>query len=51
MGEYAVFVWPCYGAVVVLLGFLGFSSWKTKRNDAQKLKELQKEFANLEEQD
>lgn len=44
MGEYAIFVWPCYGAVVVLLSALGFSSWKNKRDDEKKLNELQQEL-------
>ena len=51
MGEYGIFVWPCYGAVVFLLVFLGFLSWKNKRADANKLKELQAELAMIEEQD
>lgn len=44
MGEYAIFVWPCYGAVVVLLAVLGYSSWKNKRDDEKKLSELQREL-------
>lgn len=51
MGEYAIFVWPCYGAVVVLLGLLGFSSWNNKRADAKKLNELQAKLATMEEQE
>ena len=44
MGEYAIFVWPCYGAVVVLRTVLGFLSWKSKRDDEKKLKALQQEL-------
>jgi len=51
MGEYGIFVWPCYGAVVVLLSVLCYSSWKSKRDDEKKLSGLQSELENLSNQE
>lgn len=48
MGEYAIFVWPCYIAVVVLLTGLCYSSWINKRRAEKKLAELKQQLENLE---
>lgn len=48
MGKYAIFVWPCYAATLVLLVGLCFSSWKNKRSDEKKLSELQSRMDNTE---
>jgi heme exporter protein CcmD len=45
MGEYGIFVWPCYGAVIILLGIYGFSSWKNKRTDVKKYNELKEKLS------
>lgn len=47
MGEYAFFVWSCYGAVVVILSVLGLLSWKSKQDDENELKSLQQKFDQL----
>ena len=51
MGEYAIFVWPCYGAVVVLLTVLCYSSWNSKRADEKKLNELKQELESISKQE
>ncbi|MBT5073777.1 MAG: heme exporter protein CcmD [Kordiimonadaceae bacterium] len=48
MGEYGIFVWPCYGAVVVLLTALCYLSWKNKRDDEKELSILQKQYEELQ---
>lgn len=50
MGEYAIFVWPCYGAVVLVLTVLCYSSWKSKRRDEKKLSDLQNEYEEMQNQ-
>jgi heme exporter protein CcmD len=51
MGEYAVFVWSCYGAVVVILTGLCIQSWTAKRRDEKELENLQSRFDELNKQD
>lgn len=51
MGEYAYFVWPCYIAVVVIMTGLGFISWKNKKDDEKKLKELSDQLENMRNQE
>lgn len=51
MGEYAIFVWPCYIAVVVLLTGLGYSSWTAKRKAIRKLEALKHRLDQLDSQD
>ena len=51
MGEYAIFVWPCYAAVVVLLSALCFLSWKNMKKDEQTLKELQDQLNKTSKQE
>ncbi len=51
MGEYAIFIWPCYLAVVVVMGVLGYSSWKNKRSDEKKLMALNARLENIQKQD
>lgn len=50
MGEYALFVWPCYGVVVALLTVLCYSSWKRKNDDEKKLSALQGEYEEMQNQ-
>ncbi|MDG1708564.1 MAG: heme exporter protein CcmD [Emcibacteraceae bacterium] len=51
MGEYAIFVWSCYGAVVILLTALCIQSYVAKRNDEKKLENLQSKFDEISSQD
>ena len=51
MGSYGMFVWPSFGAVIVLLSVLGFTSWKRKIDDEKTLNELRQELENLSDQD
>ena len=51
MGEYAFFVWSCYGAVVVLMTVLAFTSWKDKKSDETKLNALSKQLEEMNKQD
>lgn len=51
MGEYAIFVWPSYSAVIVLMAILGYLSWKNKRDDEKKLNALNSKLANTQAQD
>ncbi|MCC3861952.1 heme exporter protein CcmD [Pseudemcibacter aquimaris] len=51
MGEYSIFVWPSYGAVVVLLLVLGVQSWISKRRDEKELDRLNRRFEELNKQD
>ncbi|MBT5186850.1 MAG: heme exporter protein CcmD [Kordiimonadaceae bacterium] len=51
MGEYAVFVWSCYGAVIVLMTALAFISWKNKKTDEKKLNALSKQLEEMNKQD
>ncbi len=51
MGEYAIFVWPCYIVTVALLTVLCFSSWKNKNDDEKKLEELKNQMNELTKQD
>ena len=47
MGEYAIFVWPSYAAVVVIMIAVAFISWKDKKRSEQKLAELQSKFNDM----
>ncbi len=49
MGEYGIFVWPCYIAVVVLLTGLCYQSWTVKRKAEAKLAELKDQLERLED--
>ncbi|MDA0707597.1 MAG: heme exporter protein CcmD [Proteobacteria bacterium] len=49
MGEYGVFVWPCYGAVVGIMALLGFISWKNKTDDEKKLSLLESQLKNKQD--
>lgn len=51
MGEYAIFVWPCYAATVVLLTIVCYSSWADKKKAETKLASLKDEIENLESQE
>ncbi len=51
MGEYAIFVWPCYAATVVLMGILCYSSWKDKAANEKRLAELQDQAKKLDLQE
>ncbi len=51
MGEYAIFVWPCYIAVVVLLTGLCYQSWTSKRKAEAKLADLKDQLQHLETQE
>lgn len=51
MGEYAIFVWPCYAATVFLLTLLCYSSWKDKKKAETKLAALKDEIDRLESQE
>ncbi len=51
MGEYAIFVWPSYAAVVVVLTVICFTSWKNKKADEKKLAALKSQLDNLSEQE
>ncbi|MDG1438358.1 MAG: heme exporter protein CcmD [Emcibacteraceae bacterium] len=51
MGEYAIFVWSCYGAVVVLLTALCIQSFVAKRSDEKELDNLQSRFDEISNQD
>ena len=51
MGEYGIFVWPCYIAVVVLLTGLCYQSWTSKRRAEAKLADLKEQLAELESQE
>jgi heme exporter protein CcmD len=51
MGEYAIFIWPCYIAVVVLLAGLGYSSWIAKRKATRKLDDLKHRIDQLDSQE
>jgi len=51
MGEYAIFVWSCYGAVVVLMTVLAFINWKDKKADEKKLIILSKQLEEMNKQD
>ena len=51
MGEYAIFVWPCYAATIVFLTVLCFSSWQEKRKNEKRLAELQDRLNKLNEQE
>jgi heme exporter protein CcmD len=50
MGEYAIFVWLCYGAVILVLTALCYSSWNNKRSDEKKLRALQQEHEEVQSQ-
>ncbi len=49
MGEYAIYVWPCYIATVVLLTGLCYSSWVSRKRAERKLAELKEQLDNQEE--
>lgn len=51
MGEYAIFVWPCYIAVVVLLTGLCYSSWLSKKKAEAKLADLKAQVELMENQE
>lgn len=47
MGEYALFVWPSYAAVVIILGVIGIQSWIAKRKDEKELETLNRKYEEL----
>jgi heme exporter protein CcmD len=51
MGEYAIFVWSCYGAVVVVMTALAYLSWKSKKSDEKLLDELNRQLEEMNAQD
>lgn len=51
MGEYSVFVWPSYGAVVIILGIIGIQSWLSKRKDEKELEILNRKIEELSDQE
>lgn len=51
MGEYAVFVWSSYSAVVIILGVLGIQSWISKRKEEKELEILSRKFEQLNDQE
>ncbi len=51
MGEYAIFVWPCYISVVILLAGLGYTSWTAKKKATRKLEDLKHQLDQLDSQD
>ena len=51
MGEYAVFVWPSYGAVVIILTVIGIQSWISKRKDEKELEKLTRKIEAISEQE
>lgn len=51
MGEYAIFVWSCYGSVALLLTLLCVQSWRAKRRDEKELRNLQVRFDEIIKQD
>jgi len=51
MGEYAIFVWPSYAAVVVIMFAVGLASWKDKKRSERKFADLQSKLDNLNKQE
>ncbi len=51
MGDYALYIWPCYSAVVLIMSVLGFISWNSKNNDQKKFTELNRQLQELNNQD
>jgi heme exporter protein D len=41
MGGYALFVWPAYGVVLVVLGGFALHAWRRYRASLKALEELQ----------
>ena len=44
MGEYSIFVWPSYAAVLIILGVIGIQSWLSKRKDEKELEISNRKF-------
>ena len=51
MGEYSIFVWPSYAAVLIILGVIGIQSWLSKRKDKRELEILNRKFEKLSDQE
>lgn len=51
MGEYSFFVWPSYGAVVIILVVIGIQSWLSKRKDEKELEKLNRKIEELNDQE
>jgi heme exporter protein CcmD len=51
MGEYSIFVWPSYAAVLIILGVIGIQSWLSKRKDEKELEISNRKFQKLSDQE
>jgi heme exporter protein CcmD len=51
MGEYSIFVWPSYAAVLIILGVIGIQSWLSKRKDEKELETSNRKFQKLSDQE
>ena len=51
MGEYSIFVWPSYAAVLIISGVIGIQSWLSKRKDEKELEISNRKFQKLSDQE
>lgn len=51
MGEYSIFVWPSYAAVLIILGVIGIQIWLSKRKDEKELEISNRKFQKLSDQE
>jgi heme exporter protein CcmD len=51
MGDYGIFIWPCYIVTILSMALLGYVSWQNKVKSEKYVKELEDYIEELSPND